>query len=156
MSYKIHSWNGFLPKNKAYPYVYILPDPKLDTLLNTYGNRISVHIKGTNSSYDNLILFAKVETSETVPSYRPNFLQQTHFYSVVLEMPWNGYPPQNGQLEILDFAKYNISEDSGTITSSENVVNGPVQMSEIPINMIFTIVLSIVLLLLISIIVYKS
>lgn len=110
MSYKIHSWNGFLPGNKPYPYLLIQPDDKLWRLMELQSSRVSVKISNTNSSYDNLVVYADVQTSKVVPNFRPNFYQQTELYTVVLDMPWQGYPPNNGVVEILDFVKYDPKE----------------------------------------------
>lgn len=110
MSYKIHSWNGFLPGNKPYPYLLIQPDYKLLKLMELQSSKVSVKISNTNSSYDNLVLFADVQTSRVIPNFRPNFYNQTGLYTIVLDMPWQGYPPNNGVVEILDFVKYDPKE----------------------------------------------
>lgn len=86
--YDIKQWGSWIRGNTTIPLpiIYILPD---ETLLNflKISNIVTVSINGTGSIYDNKKIIGIVETSATIPNFRPNFFKKTGWYVIILDFP---------------------------------------------------------------------
>jgi hypothetical protein len=124
--FEIRSWNALIrPESKPMPMVYVIPTPEL---LNKHF--VEVEIKNTNTGYDNLRINAMISPSSLTAGYRPNFQEQTGYASIILMVPWNSYPMNNGQLIVygLDPAQNPqsvsnvITTENFTIKETDNIV----------------------------------
>jgi hypothetical protein len=52
--------------------------------------------------YDGRTLHGTVNNSADVPNCRPNFYEETGWYTITLQSLWSGYPPNMGEIHIND------------------------------------------------------
>lgn len=105
MKYNIISWNPIIfgDTNVAYPMIYIKPDKKMVYLINKKQYGVTLHIHDTNTIYDNKEITGIILPNSILPNYRPNFVNKTGLYSIILLTYWYEYPNinNNGFIEIL-------------------------------------------------------
>jgi len=107
----IISWNPMIIGNKTEPYPVLYIDHDTD-FIPYIGQSFYVFIKHTNSPYDGVAL-AKLEHVDNIGTPRPNFERTTGFLCLVLDVAWNGYPPENGDV-MFELNKNDIiHEDKG-------------------------------------------
>ena len=71
------------------PIIYIKPNLDLLEFSNYF---VECQINGTGKEYDGKKILGIINTSEEVPSKRPNFFKKTGLYVVTLFCDWYGYP----------------------------------------------------------------
>jgi hypothetical protein len=71
------------------PIIYIKPNLDLLEFSNYF---VECEINGTGKEYDGKKILGVINTSEEVPSKRPNFFKKTGLYVVTLFCDWYGYP----------------------------------------------------------------
>lgn len=71
------------------PIIYIKPNLDLLEFSNYF---VECEIKGTKKEYDGKKILGVINSSEEIPSKRPNFFKKTGFYVVTLLCKWCGYP----------------------------------------------------------------
>lgn len=98
--YTIERWDSVIPQGKSTPnpMIYVKAD---DLLKNKERQEVAVRLVDTGCIYDGLMTTAVVFNSGEYPVLRPNFFEQTGLYVIVLDMPWQRYPPANGSVDIL-------------------------------------------------------
>jgi len=103
--YQIKSWNPVLSPDgiSQVPMIYIEPDLAFLDAARLNNQRLSCSFYGTNTpiyfTYDGGDIMGTVNSSCVVPSCRPNFCNKTNYYTITLEMPWRGYPINNGYVQ---------------------------------------------------------
>lgn len=122
--YDIHQWNpintrsfNLLASVKIKPDVKLLELFKLAPLYN-----ILCKISGTDSEYDDKIMYGKIENST-----------DDNLYYVILDHVWKSYPDSNkqGKIEFMANTVYNTIDylenpDASPIIDNTNFTNGPV------------------------------
>ena len=122
--YDIHQWNpintrsfNLLASAKIKPDVKLLELFKLAPLYN-----ILCKISGTDSEYDDKIMYGKIENST-----------DDNFYYIILDHVWKSYPDSNkqGKIEFMANTVYNTIDylenpDASPIIYNTNFTNGPV------------------------------
>ncbi len=99
--YDIQRWDVVLTSTRMQaPAIYLNPTgPLLDYIrLNNF--TIPVKITGTMSAYDNILVMATCQPSQNTAGYRPNFQAATNTIVLVLDMRWDGYPNNLGNVYI--------------------------------------------------------
>lgn len=98
-TYEIYGWNGILYGNNTYPItsIYIKPDVNLLNFAKKNNNVLIVNIHGTNI-YDCQDIKGILKKSADIPkpNSRPNFFEKTGYYSIDLQMYWQGEPDTYG------------------------------------------------------------
>ena len=103
--YQIKSWNPILSPDgiNQVPMIYIEPDLAFLDAARLNDQRLSCSFYGTSTpiyfTYDGGDIMGTVNSSCIVPSCRPNFCNKTNYYAVTLDMPWRGYPINNGYVQ---------------------------------------------------------
>jgi hypothetical protein len=98
----IHS--GDFPAD-IHPCIYMKPNIKILDLFNRSPNhKVLVKILGTDHQpYDNVVTFAIIDKSSDLYNKRDNLFDCDGLYVITLAgIVWQGYPPKNGQLELLE------------------------------------------------------
>ena len=131
----IITWNPINTRTSAlHACLYIKPTLEILEFFNRSPNhKAVVKIGGTGSCYDGQNVFAIIEKSSDIPTFRENFYNSTGLYVIVLNMIWYGFPLKNGYVEyqegivdnIIDYVSkcdsVNISELNRKSVKKENV-----------------------------------
>jgi len=132
----IITWNPINTRTSALnACVYIKPTLEvLDFFNRSPNHKAVVKIGGTGSCYDGQNVFAMIEKSSDIPSFRENFYNSTGLYVIVLNVLWYGFPLKNGYVEyqegivdnIIDYVskcdKGNIKEMNKKAVKKESAV----------------------------------
>lgn len=103
--YKVQSWNPVLSQNgiNQVPMIYIEPDLAFLDAARLNKQKLSCLFYGTKTpiyfNYDGVNIMGTVNSSCVVPNCRPNFCDKTNYYAITLDMPWRGYPINNGYVQ---------------------------------------------------------
>ncbi len=107
-SYQIKQWGSWIGKGNQttpLPIIYIKPNLELIQFCKKNGNNLNVFIDGTNSEYDKKAVSGVFTQSDKIPNYRPNFLEETGWYVIVLNAPFIIFPKMsNGFVKIYGFS----------------------------------------------------
>lgn len=101
--YEIQRWDPVIPKGKndePYPMVYIKPSEDFFDYMKENNFLFLVTITDTESRYDGKQILAMSDLSAYFPNYRPNFFNDTGYYTLLLFSNWLGYPKINGNVFI--------------------------------------------------------
>lgn len=92
--YKIYRWDVILSgtSDMKTPMIYIKPDLAFLEFSKENNDMIMCKISGTNSIYDGKLIPGVVTKSSYIPNCRPNFFQETGYYTISLYCDWYGYP----------------------------------------------------------------
>jgi len=106
----IISWNPINTRTSALnACIYIKPTLEVLEFFNRCPNhKAVVKIEGTGSCYDGQNVFAMIEKSSDIPSFRENFYNSTGLYVIVLNVLWYGFPLKNGYVEYQEGIVNNI------------------------------------------------
>jgi hypothetical protein len=74
------------------------------------GNNVLVKVHGSEI-YDGEIVFATIDKSSDVPTFRDNFFNCYGLYVLTLSYNWVGYPLQNGKVEFLEGVVKEMKEE---------------------------------------------
>jgi hypothetical protein len=124
--YKIMRWDAVIPPKNTFPYpmVYIKPDENFQKYIEENNYLFKLDISDTGMDYDQKSVVGMVFNSGVFPNLRPNFFNDTGYYSIVLFTNWIGYPSTNGKI-ILQGTK---GPDSiGEVKEPEFVVPKPIE-----------------------------
>lgn len=93
LTYTIKRWDAMLFQNSITrtPVVYIEPDKKFMKYISK-NNGVLCTISGTSTAYDQNPTVGFIRPSSTTPSPRQNFYNETGYYTIILTLPWLGYP----------------------------------------------------------------
>jgi hypothetical protein len=126
MQYNIQSLNPVLFKNSVdpLPMIYIKPHDALSLEFVEKKKVFYVSMNNTGTIYDNKKFRGLITKSSLVPNYRPNFYDQTKYYSIVVFAPWYTYPKENNKgtvtiTYIEDDDKRNIEDVDKSIKDQE-------------------------------------
>jgi hypothetical protein len=103
--YNIKSWNVVLGPDgiNQVPMIFIEPDLAFLDAARKNNQRLSCLFHGTNTpiyfTYDGAPIMGSVNSSCIVPNCRPNFCNKTQYYAITLDIPWRGYPVNNGVVQ---------------------------------------------------------
>lgn len=103
-TYPIHIWNAVLKGKSIQPQIalYIVPDKLFHLIAAAHHGRVPVKIMESGvGTYDNNLSYATVQASSITGGYRPNYQLDTGLVCLLPEVKWEGYPPSNGQVQIL-------------------------------------------------------
>ncbi len=142
ITYDIKRWDGINTLTSPAPAIYIIPDKKLMNQVRNSNYEIPIKISGTNSYYDNNLVMAKCQPSQNTAGYRPNFQSVTNAVVLVLDMDWEGYPDNLGQVHILE--EYEDEGEAGVTNYLKKLVNNSKTDMVLPycvISIIFLIVM---------------
>jgi hypothetical protein len=97
----IITWNPINTRTSSlHACVYIKPTLEVLEFFNRSPNhKTVVKIGGTDGCYDGQNVFATIEKSSDIPSFRENFYNSTGLYVIVLNRLWYGFPLKNGYVE---------------------------------------------------------
>jgi hypothetical protein len=103
LTYTIKRWDVMLFQNSITktPVVYIEPDKKFLKYISK-NNGVLCTISGTDMAYDQNSTVGFIRQSSTTPSPRQNFYNETGYYTIILTLPWLGYPNEN-KLGMINF-----------------------------------------------------
>ena len=92
MTYNIERFDVILQGDTKYPIIYIKPDIKFLSLVESNFYQVYVCLHNTNTTYDNYWIKGIVSKSCDIPNCRPNYYECTGYYVITLQCPWYGYP----------------------------------------------------------------
>jgi hypothetical protein len=90
-------WDAVQIKDHIRPMIYISPNDQLKN--KNEGDIIDLMITNSKSIYDNKKISGILVKNCNIPSYRPNYSEQSGYYTIVLNVPWITYPEQNGEVK---------------------------------------------------------
>ena len=102
VEYEIKRWDSVLIGNNTFPFpmIYIKPDSEFLKKSEKIGNILKIQISDTGLNYDAKETVGVLNNSGYYPNYRPNFFNETGFYTITLSTNWIGYPLKNGKVLI--------------------------------------------------------
>lgn len=102
LDYEIMRWDSVLVKNNTFPYPMIYVKADLNLLNYARENKyiFPISISETNMDYDKKPVIGIMDTSGYYPNYRPNFFNETGYYTITIFTNWIGYPIKNGKISI--------------------------------------------------------
>lgn len=97
--YDVQRWDAVIPKDNdlPYPMIYIKSDADFVKYAEENNYMITLTVSGTNK-YDQKSVIGIIQNSAYFPDYRPNFYNDTGFYTITLLTNWLGYPETNGKV----------------------------------------------------------
>ncbi len=131
-------WDAIIePKSSPKTGLYIVPPTQDMANFLLSGNQFAIKITDTNSGYDNILCFAVAIPSEIAGGYRPNYEAQTNTIVIMPLIAWDGYPPELGNVTILDYGE--STESYASELSHEQVKESSMQFGQIVFLLLFTI-----------------
>lgn len=103
-TYTIQNWNAVLKGKSIQPQIalYITPDENFYAIAALHNGRVPIKVIDSGvGTYDNHLSYAQVQASSVTGGYRPNFQMDTKLVCLIPEVKWEGYPLQNGKVQIL-------------------------------------------------------
>ena len=96
-SYKIQRWDAvmFGSSITKSPMIYIKPDLPFLNFIKQNNYVVLAQIKDSNTIYDGKNIPGVVYRSCQIPNCRPNYFDETGFYTITLSANWHGYPNQD-------------------------------------------------------------
>lgn len=103
LTFNIVRWDAVIDKCSLNPKPFLYFTPTLELLEFFERNlwRVRVVITGSQSTYDNKILWGVVQKSSFEAGCRPNYYAATELYTIALRTLWNGYPKKLGKFSIV-------------------------------------------------------
>jgi hypothetical protein len=103
LTFDIVRWDAVIDKCSLNPKPFLYFTPTLELLEFFERNlwRVRVVITGSQSTYDNKILWGVVQKSAFEAGCRPNYYAATELYTIALRTIWNGYPKKLGKFSIV-------------------------------------------------------
>ena len=100
--YEIERWDPVLTNNnnEPFPMVYIKPSPDFLNYMIENNYLFLLTLSDTESQYDEKQVLGMSDMSAFYPNYRPNFFNDTGYYTITLFCNWIGYPPKNGKIRV--------------------------------------------------------
>jgi len=99
-TFDIVSWNPiYINGEIVNACVYIKPTLNLlQFFQDAVMNNVLMNVTGTNSQYDNKIVFGTIDRTSDMQTSRTNFFNDTGLYMVTMDHIWKGYPMHNGKI----------------------------------------------------------
>jgi hypothetical protein len=66
------------------------------------GQVIPIRIYDSSNTYENKVCYGALIPSAVTGGFRPNYQQQTGYWAIVPQIPWNGYPDKLGRFVVLE------------------------------------------------------
>ena len=120
MSVPCNRWDAVIIEGNTKPMITISPNDQLKNKKD--GDILDIEILNTGSVYDNKKMTGILAKNCNTPSYRPNYSEQTGYYTIVLNAPWFAYPEHNGEVKFdqQDIITEPKTEDTPIISTKEN------------------------------------
>ena len=98
--FKIMRWDPVIVgnNNEPFPMFYIKPEGDFAEYIKKNDYIFLVTVDETGMDYDKRSVKGIVSNTLHYPNYRPNFFNETGYYSVTLFTNWIGYPGNNGKV----------------------------------------------------------
>ena len=107
------------------PIIYIKPDKYILEFSNYL---VECEINGTGKEYDGKKIVGVINSSEEVPSKRPNFFKKTGLYVVTLLSDWYGYPDDLSSCSVTFYLPSHSFKKPDDVIQKDNYIHrGPIK-----------------------------